>query len=129
MKIFLDDKFDSERKDWIPEGYVGAKNFAEFKGLFEGAIEKGEKIEGLSFDNDLGEGEMEGWEIAKWITETHPEIFAENPELRAHSMNRADSGGREKIDQYFELGRKRYKELIEAKERPHPWGEGERKVR
>ena len=31
MKIFLDDQFDSERESWIPEGYVGARNFAEFE--------------------------------------------------------------------------------------------------
>jgi vacuolar-type H+-ATPase subunit I/STV1 len=68
MKIFLDDLYETERKSWIPEGYVGAKNFAEFKSLLEDALARGEKIEGLSFDNDLGEGEMDGWEIARWLT-------------------------------------------------------------
>lgn len=126
MKIFLDDLYNSERKGWIPEGYVGVKNFAEFKTLLEEALEKGEKIEGLSFDNDLGEGEMEGWEIARWLTETHPEIFAENPELRIHSAN---PSGRKNLEHYTELGQQHYRELIEAKEKPHPWGKMERKNR
>lgn len=124
MKIFLDDLFDTERKSLIPEGYVGARDFFEFKKLLDEALRRGETIEGLSFDNDLGEGTMEGWEIAKWLTEFHPEIFAGNPELRAHSAN---PSARKNIEYYFELGRNHYKELIEAKDRPHSWGEMERK--
>lgn len=126
MKIFLDDLFDTERKHWIPEGYVGVRNFAEFKQLLEETLERGEKIEGISFDNDLGEGETEGWEIARWLTETHPEIFAENPELKIHSAN---PSGRKNIEHYTELGLQHYQELIEAKEKPYPWGEIERKNR
>ncbi|QQG45558.1 MAG: hypothetical protein HYW89_01340 [Candidatus Sungiibacteriota bacterium] len=124
MKIFLDDLVETERKDWKPEGWVGVKNFTEFQGVLEKALAEGEKIEGLSFDNDLGEGEMEGWEIAKWLTETHPEIFAENPELRVHSAN---PEGRKSLEHYFGLGHEHFRELIDAKERPHPWGEMERK--
>lgn len=119
MKIFLDDLFDTDRKSWVPEGWAGARNFAEFKRLIEESLRQGEKIEGISFDNDLGEGEAEGWEIAKWLTEAHPEIFAENPELRVHSAN---PSGRQNLEHYLELGREHYKELIEAKERPDPWG-------
>lgn len=118
MKIFLDDLYETERKSWIPDGYVGAKNFEEFKKLLEDALARGEKIEGLSFDNDLGEGEMDGWEIAKWLTVEHPEIFAENPELTAHSAN---PSARESIVYFFDLGQRKYKELIEAKHRPDPW--------
>ena len=125
MKIFLDDQIDADRKDWIPEGWVGARNFAEFKEVFEEALARGEKIEALDFDNDLGEGEMEGWEIARWVTENHPEIFKENPELKAHSQNLG--GGRKGIDFYWEHGQKHWRELIESKERTHPWGEGEMK--
>lgn len=123
MKIFLDDLYETERKSLMPEGYVGAKNFAEFKSLLEDALERGEKIEGLSFDNDLGEGEMDGWEIAKWLTEVHPEVFEGNPELTAHSSNPA---ARESIAYFFDLGNSKYKELIEAKNKPHPWGEFEK---
>ncbi len=123
MKIFLDDLYETERKSWIPDGYVGVKNFAEFKKLLEDALERGEKIEGLSFDNDLGEGEMDGWEIAKWLTVEHPEIFADNPELTAHSAN---PSARETIAHFFDYGLRSYKELIKAKNRPEPWGEMEK---
>ena len=123
MKIFLDDLYETERKSLMPEGYVGVKNFAEFKKLLEDTLARGEKIEGLSFDNDLGEGEMDGWEIARWLTKEHPEIFAENPELTVHSSN---PGGLEAIAYFFDLGRRKYKELIEAKDKPHPWGEMEK---
>ena len=119
MKIFLDDLYETERKSWIPDGYVGVKNFEEFKKLLEDALERGDKIEGLSFDNDLGAGEIDGWEVAKWLMETHPEIFADNPELTAHSSN---PDGREVVAYYLNRGLKKYKELIEAKNRPNPWG-------
>lgn len=109
----------------VPGGYVGVRNFGEFKSIFEEALARGDKIEALDFDNDLGEGEMEGWEIAKWLTENHPEIFEGIGELRVHSENRG--GGREKIERYFEDGRTHWRELKEAKEIPHPWGEMERK--
>lgn len=126
MRLFLDDLFDTIRKSEIPENYIGVRNFTDFKKLLEDALERGERIEGISFDNDLGEGEMEGWEIARWLTEVHPEIFAQNPELRVHSGNLP---GRESLKHYIELGREHYRELIEARERPYPWGEMERKNR
>jgi hypothetical protein len=124
MKIFLDDQFDSERRGLLPEGYVGVRNFTEFKQVLEGTLTRDEQIESISFDNDLGEGEMEGWEIAKWLTEEHPEIFAQNPELKIHSNN---PSGRKNLEHYIELGRQHYQELMEAKEKPHPWREMEKK--
>lgn len=124
MKIFLDDLYDGERASWIPEGYVGVRNFSEFKKLLEKSLDRGENIEGISFDNDLGEGEIDGWEIARWLTENHPEIFSTNPEMHIHSAN---PSGRENLEHYIRLGMEHYRELIEAKERPNPWGEMERK--
>lgn len=125
MKIFLDDQMNEpgmpNRR--VPEGYVGVSDFEEFKQVFEEALARGEKIEAFDFDNDLGEGKMEGWEIAKWLTENYPEIFEGISELKAHSENRG--GGREKIEQYFQDGRMHWRELKEAKERSHPWGEVE----
>lgn len=126
MKIFLDDLYETERKSLMPEGYVGVKNFEEFKKLLEETLERGEKIEGLSFDNDLGEGEMDGWEIAKWLTVEHPEIFEGSPELTAHSSN---PSARESIVYFFDLGQRKYKELMEAKNKPYPWGELEKNIR
>ena len=125
MKIFLDDQMNEigmpNRK--VPEGYLGVRDFEEFKQVFEEALARGEKIEALDFDNDLGDGKMEGWEIAKWLNETHPEIFEGIGELKAHSENRG--GGRDRIEHYFEKGRLHWRELKEAKEKPHPWGEME----
>lgn len=120
MKIFIDDLWQTDRARWVPAGYVGVANFAEFKALLERALQDGERIEAISFDNDLGEGELEGWEIAKWLTEEHPEIFETNPELGVHSAN---PEGRKSILHYIELGKNHYRELIEAKTLPHPWGE------
>ena len=109
----------------VPGGYIGVRDFDEFKKVLEEAFASGEKIEALDFDNDLGDGKMEGWEIAKWLTQTHPEIFEGIGELRAHSENRG--GGRETIEHYFKIGKTYWEELVEAKKRPHPWGEMERK--
>jgi hypothetical protein len=125
MKIFLDDQFDTDRTSWVPEGYSGVRNFAEFMLKLEESIERGEKIEAISFDNDLGDGEKEGWEIAKWLTEVHPEIFAENPELHVHSAN---PSGRERIEHHLTRGLTHYRELIEAKNLPDPWGRIEKKI-
>lgn len=121
MKIFLDDLYETERKSWIPDGYVGVKNFEEFKKLLEDSLEKGEKIEGLSFDSDLGEGEASGWEVADWLIGNHLEIFTGDIELTAHSST---PEGREIVGAYFERGQRKYKEFIEAKNRENPWGEG-----
>jgi len=123
MKIFLDDLCETERKSWMPRDYVGVKNFTEFKNLLEESLNRNEKIEGISFDNGLGDGETEGWEIAKWLTQEHPEIFADDPELNVHSANPA---GRQNLEHYISLGQQHYRELIEAKERPSPWREIER---
>ena len=120
MKIFLDDLYETQRASQIPAGYIGVKNFDEFKELLEDTLQKGEKIEGISFDNDLGEGEKEGWEIAKWLTDVHPEIFEGQPELFIHSAN---PSGRERIDNYLKRGQEHFRELIEAKNLPDPWGE------
>ncbi|GEM_PF-1930138 len=120
MNIFLDDQIYTDRKDWVPKGWVGVVNFAEFKAVFEEALTSAEKIEAISFDNDLGEGEKEGWEIVKWLTEEYPEFFAEQPELLIHSAN---PEGRKNLSHYITLGLTHYAELIKAKSLPHPWGE------
>ncbi|HEY4489665.1 MAG TPA: cyclic-phosphate processing receiver domain-containing protein [Candidatus Paceibacterota bacterium] len=128
MKIFLDDQMNEPKMPnrRVPEGFVGVRDFEEFRQVLEEALASGEKIEALSFDNDLGDGKKEGWEIAKWLTEVHPEIFEGIGELKVHSENRG--GGRKSIESYFEDGRVHWKELIEAKSRPHPWGEMERRI-
>lgn len=127
MKIFLDDQMNEPGMPsrQVPDGFVGVRDFEEFKQVFMSALAHGEQIEALDFDNDLGEGKMEGWEIAKWLTETHPEIFENIGDLKTHSENRG--GGREQIERYFSDGKTHWQELIEAKKRPNPWEEMERK--
>lgn len=67
MKLFLDDQMNEPGMPirQVPNGYVGAHNFDEFRKIIEDALANGKTIEALDFDNDLGEGEMEGWEIAR----------------------------------------------------------------
>ena len=92
MKIWLDDQLDVPDlpRRHTPPGWVGAKNAYEFKKLITEAVEKGEEIEGIDFDNDLGE-EIEGRHLMKWLIDTFPEVamdtimlvHTENPEARA----------------------------------------------
>lgn len=128
MKIWLDDQLDDPETPvrHTPEGWVGAKTSSEFKKFVEDALENGEPIEAISFDNDLGE-ETEGRHLAKWLQEQHPEIIELNPniELEAHSANNV---AREAIRREIEILKKHYKELIEAKDLPHPF-EGEIKIK
>ncbi|HCB55457.1 TPA: hypothetical protein DEP26_00575 [Candidatus Uhrbacteria bacterium] len=126
MKIFLDDQINEPGMPnrQVPEGYIGVRNFEEFKEILEEALAREEPIEALDFDNDLGDGQMEGWEIAKWLTETHPEIFEKIEVLRVHSENRG--GGRDRIEHYFNDGKQHWREMVEAKNLPSPWGEMEK---
>lgn len=56
MKIWLDDQYDDEdaKLRRPPEGYIGAHTVNEVKRLIEEAEIKGEPIEHLDLDNDLG---------------------------------------------------------------------------
>jgi hypothetical protein len=78
MKIWLDDIRPA------PEGWVWVKTVEEFKQSFEQAY----IVEAVSFDNDLGEGEAEGWEAVNWLEE---QVFTGKvvaPEtLMIHSAN------------------------------------------
>ena len=114
MRIFIDDLREA------PEGYDLARNFGEFQELIKQAKEKGEPIESISFDNDLGEGEKEGYEIMKWLAEAHPEYMAGETELKVHSAN---PKARENMEAYIEFCREHREELLEVKNRAHPWGE------
>ena len=123
MKIWLDDQLDDPETPvrHTPDGWTGAKTSSEFKKLIDGALENREPIEAISFDNDLGE-ETEGRHLVKWLQEQHPEIIELNPdiELEAHSANNV---AREAIRRELNILRKHYRELIEAKDLPHPFEE------
>ena len=130
MKIWLDDQIDDQDapERHAPEGWTGVRNFAEFKALIERAPPTGEPIETIDFDNDLGtdpEGalELDGHYILNWLKDTYPEyIVGEGISLRVHSRNIIEN---EAMRKDIELWRRHPQEVLEAKNRPNPWGEKE----
>lgn len=114
MKIYLDDLRP------IPEGYTGARNVAQFKALVEQAKKDGTTIAAISFDNDLGEGEPEGYDAVKWLADAHPElIVGDKIELNVHSAN---PKGVENMEAFIANCRAHKEDLLEAASRPNPWG-------
>ncbi len=124
MKIFLDDQGRNDvRENWAPSDWRRAINFAEFKSLIEEAFDTGEKIEAISFDNDLGEGSgeiTEGLEIMKWMSREYPELFRPETEITIHSEN---IDAKRNMEGKLKFWQKHIDELIAAKERPDPWAE------
>ena len=124
MKIFLDDQaWGDVREARVPRGWRGAVNFAEFKALIEESYETGDKVEAISFDNDLGEGSgelIEGVEIMKWLSERYPEIFRPEVEITVHSEN---VEAKRNMLGKIKFWQERVDELIAAKDRPDPWNE------
>lgn len=125
MKIWLDDQLDDPEttRRHTPDGYVGAKKFEEFKLLIEGANSKNESAETISFDNDLGEEEIEGHEILSWLADNYPQLVVRETKIEIHSANPVEREAMKKqLDSYL-----RNKELLlGAKDREHPWGEIEK---
>lgn len=77
MRIWLDDI----RK--APDGWTHVKTFDQFRAAFETG-----PVEAVSFDNDLGWGQREGWEIANWLLREVQDGRMRAPaEMRCHSMN------------------------------------------
>ena len=93
MKIWLDDLRP------VPDGFIWVHNLAELKALL---ASNQEVIEVMSFDNDLGDGEPEGYDIIKWLANTHLERWPK--EIRVHSANPA---GAHNIQQYIDFIRRR----------------------
>lgn len=87
MKIWLDDQLDDPELParHVPDGWIGAKNSEEFKRLVTEAKERGEKIESLDLDNDLG-GDNEGFRLLDWLKLFWPEVLLEAG-IEAHSKN------------------------------------------
>ena len=115
MRIWLDDQLDDPNtpKRHVPEGWVGAKNFSQFKALVEQAGSTGEKIEAIDFDNDLGEP-MEGKDILRWLMEEYPD-FAIKAELKVHSANIEAS---KILEGYIRDCREHPEQVLEMKHRP-----------
>lgn len=111
MKIYLDDVRPT------PIGWTAAKNFSEFKALIDGAQQSGEPIEAVSFDNDLGEGEPEGYDVTKWLAEHHPECIVGEGILTVHSANPV---ARQAIEGFITSCRKHREILLERKTQEPP---------
>lgn len=94
MRIYLDD--DDEGRP-TPEGYERAHNLAELREILE--KQPKEAIEEMSFDNDLGEGEKEGWEIMQWLAREHQERYPKK--TRVHSANGPAAERMEGFDKNF----------------------------
>ena len=76
MRIWLDDLRPA------PDGFTHVKNLRELQKLL---ASNSDVIEVMSFDHDLGDGEADGYQIAKWLAENHLERWPLN--LRVHSAN------------------------------------------
>lgn len=106
MKIYLDDIRET------PEGWTLAKNLTELKEIIEQVKKRGEKIESISFDHDLGEGEIDGYGVMKWLSETYPEYLVGETTCEFHSANPV---GRENMEKFLEFCQKNKVELLEKK--------------
>ena len=117
MKIWLDDQLDDPRPElkrrWTPPGWVGAKTAEDFKKIVVEAVEKGEDIYAIDWDNDLGEP-TEGVHLLKWLCDTYPEI-AIKCRMLVHTENIEAKAEMVKI---FRDLREKPQEFIEKKNRP-----------
>ena len=86
MKIWLDDQIDEDIKARkVPKGYVGVHSVNEAKRLIEEAEARGEEIELLDLDNDLGDYNYDGGDgnqLVKWLAERGTFYWFE-----VHTMN------------------------------------------
>lgn len=105
MKIFLDDVRD------IPAGWTGARSVNEFRRIINEANSRGEEIESISFDHDLGENAEDGYDAVKWLAENYPQYIVENTVIKSHSDNPA---GRENIEKFVEFCRNKREQLLES---------------
>jgi len=84
MRIYLDDLRPT------PEGYTRVYTVEEGIDLILDCIKNGIKIQEISFDNDLGEGLLEGRKLLDWVEEQLYYGNMELPEvLTVHTANPA----------------------------------------
>ena len=117
MKIYLDDMRQAPDKDWAV-----VRTAREFQDLIKDCVAKNEKIENISFDNDLGEGQTEGHELLKWLVENHPEYVVGETEITAHSANPT---ARENMEALVKSCHEHKEDVLEMKNRKYPFGEKE----
>ena len=114
MKIWLDDQLNTDiKRRQTPPGWIGAQNSQEFKKIITEAVEKGEEIEAIDWDNDLEE-ELEGRHLLKWFYDTYPEIAVETTML-IHTEN--EVAKKDMVKTFKDL-RDKPQEFIEKKYRP-----------
>ena len=102
MKIFLDD--ERNPNDWknYDNSWIVVKSCDEFKKTVLDAFHNVEEIEVISFDNDLGENEPEGYDCAKWLINYILDEEKSPPQyIYIHSMNPAGSDNIKKIFENF----------------------------
>ncbi len=87
ISLWLDDERDP-RDSFIQERF-GAKGNEMWVKTVEEAINilKNQNVESISFDNDLGEGKLEGYNLAKWIEEEAFNKRINRLNWRIHSAN------------------------------------------
>lgn len=117
MKIYLDDMRQAPDKDWTV-----VRTAREFQDQIKDCVAKNEKIETISFDNDLGEGQAEGYELLKWLVENHPEYVVGETEILTHSANPT---ARENMEALVKSCREHSEDVLEMKNRKYPFGEKE----
>src|SRR3989344_4205170 len=113
MKIYLDDQAYTDRIGWAPKGWVIATNPEEFKKIINEAVEKGDSIEAIDFDNDLGK-ELEGKHLLNWLIDNYPEIAIE-AELLTHTENIA---AKKELLGLIRDCKEHPQEILEKKKRP-----------
>lgn len=80
MKLWLDDIRPPPDADWVV-----ARNDREFRTLFLALDEPWKRI---SFDNDLGLGSEEGWQLLNWVIDLVVSGRRASPvAMQVHSMN------------------------------------------
>src|SRR3989338_1298510 len=111
MNIWLDDQLNEPDlpKRHTLAGWVGVRNFDEFKKAVEGARARKEPIEIIDFDNDLCNGEAEGYKILEWLGSTHPEYIVEGTDIRLHAENTVR---KEWLENYITQARKHKEEFL-----------------
>jgi hypothetical protein len=127
MKIWLDDQLHDPvaPNRHTPEGWVGCKDDKEFKAAVVRAMESGEGIDEMSFDNDLGEDSLEGHQLLQWLADTYPKVVvSEEITITIHSANSVE---RQKMEQRLDWWKKNKEEFLEAQNREDPWAALDRK--
>lgn len=105
MKIYLDDVRDA------PEGWIRAKTVTEALRLL-----RTNTVEEISLDNDLGDGESEGYTLLNIIEWTVAQGTLDPPKMKVHSSNPA---ARKRMEAAIKQIYKLYAQREETKDVPH----------